>query len=186
MISLYNASIPMMIKYLGNLKVILTKAEQHCVDKDLNPEEMIKFRLIEDMRSLDYQVQSISNTAKFLATRLALHHDTYFPDTETTFPQLQSRVDATISILSEIDPSSMENKEDAEILMETKSFGTYRFTGYSYVVQYACPNFHFHLGSAYCILRHLGVPLTAFDYLDTQHDLFVNIETPATPVTPVP
>ncbi|GKT47201.1 uncharacterized protein ColSpa_07382 [Colletotrichum spaethianum] len=181
MVSLYHASIPMMIKYLGNLKVVLAKAEQHCVTKNLNPEEMIKFRLIEDMRSLDYQVQSVSNTAKFLATRLALHPDTYFPDDETTFPQLQSRVDATISILSEIDPSSMEGKEDAEVLMETKSTGTFRFTGYSYVVQYACPNFHFHLSSAYCILRHLGVPLTAFDYLDTQRDLFIKVEAPPAP-----
>lgn len=67
-------------------------------------------------------------------------------------------------------------REDDEILMETKSMGTFRFTGYSYVVQYACPNFHFHLGSAYCILRHLGVPLTAFDYLDTQRDLFAKVE----------
>ncbi|CCF36893.1 hypothetical protein CH063_01592 [Colletotrichum higginsianum] len=179
MVSLYNASIPMMIKYLGNLKVILKMAEKHCIAKNINPEEMIKFRLIEDMRSLDYQVQSVSNTAKFLATRLALQEDTYFPDTETTFPQLEARVDATISILSEIDPSSLDGKEDVEVLMETKSLGTYRFTGYSYVVQYACPNFHFHLGSAYCILRHLGVPLTAFDYLDTQRDLFVKVEAPA-------
>lgn len=50
MVSLYNASIPMMIKYLGNLKVILTKAEQHCTAKNLDPQEMVKFRLIEDMR----------------------------------------------------------------------------------------------------------------------------------------
>ncbi|KAK0371966.1 hypothetical protein CLIM01_10674 [Colletotrichum limetticola] len=193
MVSLYNASIPMMLKYLGNLKVILTKAEQHCIAKGLNQEEMIKFRLIEDMRrcpknlqltkttpkcSLDYQVQSISNTAKFLATRVARAPDTYFPDDETTFPQLQSRVDATIAILAALDPetSMPAGREDDEILMETKSMGTFRFTGYSYVVQYACPNFHFHLGSAYCILRHLGVPLTAFDYLDTQRDLFVKVE----------
>ncbi|EXF77821.1 hypothetical protein CFIO01_07271 [Colletotrichum fioriniae PJ7] len=192
MVSLYNASIPMMLKYLGNLKVILTKAEQHCIAKGLNQEEMIKFRLIEDMRSssanlhpspsptysLDYQVQSISNTAKFLATRVAHAPDTYFPDDETTFPQLQSRVDATVTILAALDPetSMPAGREDDEILMETKSMGTFRFTGYSYVVQYACPNFHFHLGSAYCILRHLGVPLTAFDYLDTQRDLFVKAE----------
>ncbi|KAK1633397.1 hypothetical protein BDP81DRAFT_463572 [Colletotrichum phormii] len=192
MVSLYNASIPMMLKYLGNLKVILTKAEQHCIAKGLNQEEMIKFRLIEDMRSLDYQVQSISNTSKFLATRVFHAKDTYFPDDETTFPQLQFRVDATVAILAALTPEtssspspspSREEEEeeeeedgDREILMETKSMGTFRFTAYSYVIQYACPNFHFHLGSAYCILRHLGVPLTAFDYLDTQRDLFVKVE----------
>ncbi|WYZ36776.1 hypothetical protein EsH8_II_000282 [Colletotrichum jinshuiense] len=179
MVSLYNASIPMMIKYLGNLKVILTKAEQHCTAKNLDPQEMVKFRLIEDMRSLDYQVQSVSNTAKFLATRVALRPNVHFPDTETTFPELQSRIDATISILEAITPESMEGKEDTEILMDARSMGVFKFTGYSYVVQYACPNFHFHLTSAYCILRHLGVPLGAFDYLDTKRDLFVKVQTPS-------
>ncbi|KXH51580.1 hypothetical protein CSAL01_03396 [Colletotrichum salicis] len=183
MVSLYKASIPMMLKYLGNLKVILTKAEQHCIAKGLSQEEMIKFRLIEDMRSLDYQVQSISNTSQFLATRVFHAKDTYFPDDETTFSQLQSRVDATVAMLAALSPDtsspspSREEEDDGrEILMETKSMGTFRFTAYSYVIQYACPNFHFHLSSAYCILRHLGMPLTAFDYLDTQRDLFVKVE----------
>ncbi|OLN87299.1 hypothetical protein CCHL11_03617 [Colletotrichum chlorophyti] len=173
MVSLYQASIPMMIKYLGNLKVILKKAEEHCISENLNQEEMIKFRLVEDMRSLDYQVQSVSNTAKFIASRVAGVQDVYFPDTETTFAQLQSRVDDTVSVLRALDPSSMDTKESSEVLLPTKSMGTYIFTGYSYIVLYANPNFHFHLASAYCILRHLGVPLGAFDYLDTQRDLFV-------------
>ncbi|KAK2735505.1 helix-turn-helix- domain containing protein type [Colletotrichum kahawae] len=188
MVSLYNASIPMMIKYLGNLKLILTKAEKHCVDKGLDPQEIIKFRLIEDMRrsaispspysdtySLDYQVQSCSNTAKFMATRLGKQEDVFFADDETTFPQLQSRVDRTVDILKAIPPESFEGKEDAEVILESK-MGNFKFTGYTYAIQYACPNFHFHLGSAYCILRHLGVPLGAFDYLDSQKDLFIKVD----------
>ncbi|KAI8242649.1 hypothetical protein K4K57_005616 [Colletotrichum sp. SAR 10_99] len=175
MVSLYNASIPMMIKYLGNLKLILTKAEKHCVDKGLDPQEMIKFRLIADMRGLDYQVQSCSNTAKFMATRLGKQEDVFFADDETTFPQLQSRVDRTVDILKAIPPESFEGKENAEVILESK-MGNFKFTGYTYAIQYACPNFHFHLGSAYCILRHLGVPLGAFDYLDSQKDLFIKVD----------
>ncbi len=49
--------------------------------------------------------------------------------------------------------------------METK-LGNFRFeSGWIYLSEYAIPNFHFHLTSAYCILRHLGVPIGAFDYL---------------------
>ncbi|KAL0941252.1 helix-turn-helix-domain containing protein type [Colletotrichum truncatum] len=172
MVTLYNASIPMMIKYLGNLKAILTKAEEHIAAKNIHPEEMIKFRLIEDMRSLDYQVQSCCNTAKFIASRLADQENVFFEDDETTFPQLQSRVDRTVEILKAIPAEAMNGKEDAEVILPSK-MGNFRFTGYSYIVLYACPNFHFHLSSAYCILRHLSVPLGAFDYLDSQRDLFV-------------
>lgn len=37
----------------------------------------------------------------------------------------------------------------------------------------AIPNFHFHLTSAYCILRHIGVDVGAFDYLG--RDTFVKL-----------
>jgi uncharacterized protein len=50
MVSLYRASIPMMLKSLGNLKGIITKAEAHCTEKGLKPEDLIQFRLIDDMR----------------------------------------------------------------------------------------------------------------------------------------
>ncbi|KAJ7766640.1 hypothetical protein B0H16DRAFT_1522111 [Mycena metata] len=170
MLSLYRASVPSMIKSLGNLKVILTKAEQHCATKGTKPEEMIQFRLIEDMRALDYQVYSCCNTAKFLASRVGGAQDVYFADDEKTFAELQGRVDSTVDILKALPPDCMDGKEEAEIKMEKLGF---TFTGVRYVTEYAIPNFHFHLGSAYCILRHQGVPIGAFDYLDTQKDLFV-------------
>lgn len=50
--------------------------------------------------------------------------------------------------------------------MEIAKVGNFRFeSGQTYLSEYAIPNFHFHLTTAYCILRHLGVPLGAFDYL---------------------
>jgi hypothetical protein len=85
-------------------------------------------------------------------------------DDETTFDQLQERISQTIKILEEVDPKGFEGKENQEIIMEIK-IGNFRFTGQRYVSEFAIPNFHFHLTSAYCILRHLGVPIGALDYL---------------------
>lgn len=85
-------------------------------------------------------------------------------DEESTFVQLHSRITRTVKLLQGLDPKCMDGMEEKEVLMETK-MGNFGFTGQSYVSEYAIPNFHFHLCSAYCILRHLGVPLGAFDYL---------------------
>lgn len=85
-------------------------------------------------------------------------------DNETTFDELQQRISQTIKILEEADPTSFDGKEAQEVIMETK-MGNFRFTGQRYLSEYAIPNFHFHLTTAYCILRHLGVPIGAFDYL---------------------
>ena len=97
-----------------------------------------------------------------------------FPDDETTFEQLQARITTTIELLDKVDPAGFDGAESREILMETGKMGTFKFeTGQYYLSAYALPNFHFHLTSAYCIMRHLGVPLSAFDYLK---DVFTKVE----------
>lgn len=49
-ISLYQASVPMMIKGLRNLNVLLTKADDFAKSKPVPEETLINHRLIEDMR----------------------------------------------------------------------------------------------------------------------------------------
>lgn len=49
-ISLYQASVPMMIKGLRNLHLILTKAEDYAKSKPVPEQDLINYRLIEDMR----------------------------------------------------------------------------------------------------------------------------------------
>lgn len=118
-------------------------------------------------------MQSCSNTAKFTVQRLGGTAVPVFDDTETTFAELRARIDRTVEVLQAVDPASMDGLESREVLMETK-VGTFRFeTGQRYVSEYAMPNFHFHLTTAYCILRHRGVPLGAFDYL---RDVFEKVE----------
>lgn len=48
--SLYNQSIPVMIKQLGALSGILDKGEKWCDEKGKSHKEILEFRLIEDMR----------------------------------------------------------------------------------------------------------------------------------------
>jgi uncharacterized protein len=50
MASLYQQSIPVLVKYLNNLSGLLEKGVQFCVEKGKSQEEMLSFRLIEDMR----------------------------------------------------------------------------------------------------------------------------------------
>ena len=125
-----------------------------------------RISLRSNLHSIVFQVQSCCNVAKFLPARVAGMKDTYFADDETTFEQLQGRIATTIELLRSVDEKFMDGKENEPIFMETKSMGTYKFeSGQTYISEYALANFHFHLTSAYCILRHLGVPIGALDYL---------------------
>ncbi len=96
------------------------------------------------------------------------------PDDETTFDQLRERIMLTIQLLEAVDEQKFNDAATKPVLMET-SMGNFKFeSGESYASDYAMPNFYFHLTSAYCILRHLGVPIGAFDYLGK--DTFVKAE----------
>lgn len=60
----------------------------------------------------------------------------------------------------------MAGLEAKELIMDAGKMGSFRFeTGQAYVSNYAMANFHFHLTTAYCILRHKGVPIGALDYM---------------------
>jgi hypothetical protein len=114
---------------------------------------------------LTFLVQSCCNTAKFLAARVGLIEDVYFEDNETTFEQLQARITKTIDVLRTVDEGKMAGNESEPVVMKSK-IGTFNFqSGQDYVSDYALPNFHFHLGTAYCILRNLGVEIGELDYL---------------------
>ena len=114
---------------------------------------------------MTYQVQTCCNIAKNLATRIGSIEDVYFEDNEATFEQLQARITKTIDLLRSVDAGKMAGKDSEPVLMGSKN-ATFKFdSGQDYVSDYALPYFYFHLSSAYCILRHLGVEIDAFDYL---------------------
>jgi len=85
-------------------------------------------------------------------------------DDETTFEQLQARIDRTVEILEALDEKSMDGAETREIILQT-GMGNFQFNGQDYVTMYAIPNFHFHLSTGYCLLRSMGVNVGALDYM---------------------
>ena len=56
--SIYDASIPMMVRMLQNLSSILDKAAAHAAAKGIDPATMIEARLAPDMFNLARQVLS--------------------------------------------------------------------------------------------------------------------------------
>lgn len=86
------------------------------------------------------------------------------PDDETTFEQLQARIQKTIDFLKTVPEHSMDGKEDEEIVLKLKTMEL-KFTAKSYLLDFVLPNFYFHLTTAYNILRHNGVPVGKADFI---------------------
>jgi uncharacterized protein len=163
-LSLYDASIPLLQRGLENLSALLTKAEAHAAANGIAEADLISARLAEDMFPLSGQVQSASDAAKACVGRLSGQVPPGFPDTETTFAELQARIRKTLDYLAATPPEAINGREDETVTIRQRS-GSVSFTGVDYLRKFALPNFFFHVVTGYDVLRHKGVPLGKSDYL---------------------
>ncbi|MFC4860784.1 DUF1993 domain-containing protein [Pseudomonas sp. MAHUQ-62] len=163
-LSMYEASIPVLARMLGNLSNILKKAEANAQARGIEPKVFIESRLAPDMYALARQVQIASDMAKGCAARLAGVEVPSWADTETTFEELQARIAKTQEFIKGIDAAKLEGSEDRTVVLKMRT-GDISFSGRDYLLGFALPNFYFHITTTYAILRHNGVDVGKMDYL---------------------
>jgi uncharacterized protein len=161
-LSMYNASVPVLLRGLRVLDSLLAKGVDFAVQQGMDEKSLVEARLAPDMLPLSGQVQRASDTAKFAASRLTGLAAPSFADEETSFAELRDRCSRTIAFLEEVDPQAFEGSETRQI-----TFGAAKRTlsGEAYLLTFAIPNFFFHVTTAYDILRHKGVQIGKSDYL---------------------
>jgi hypothetical protein len=162
--SIYDASVPVMSRALGNLSKIIDKAVAQAKAEDKPLAELIEAKLAADMRPFQFQIQSASDAAKGCAARLTGTTAPVMTDTETTFAELQQRLAKTIDYLGSVTPEQFAGAEDREVVLKFPN-GEFRFTGKDYLANFALPNFFFHVTTAYAILRHKGIGIGKMDFL---------------------
>jgi hypothetical protein len=163
-LSLYEISIPVMIAGFGNMSKFLDRGRAYADEKGIAHAKLLNARLADDMMSLVEQVQRASDTARSTAVRVAQVDKVAMPDRETTFDELQARISATVSFLAAVPPTAFEGRADAELVVQFGG-GQRVFTGRTYILGFALPNFFFHITTAYDLLRHSGVPIGKLDFL---------------------
>ena len=163
-LSMYQASVPVFIRGLTNLATILQKAAAHAQTKKIDPAVLVNARLYPDMFPLPRQVQIATDHARGAAARLAGMERPSYPDTETTFEQLQARIARTIAYLETFKAAQIDGSEDRAITVPIRG-NDVPFNGQPYLLGFALPNFYFHTVTAYAILRHAGVEIGKADYI---------------------
>ncbi|MNQ09329.1 hypothetical protein SAMN05216201_11331 [Pseudomonas linyingensis] len=163
-LSMYQASIPTLLRGLDSLAAILAKAAAHAAARKIAPEVLLNARLAPDMLPLVRQVQIVSDTAKGCAARLAGIEVPSYADTEASFDELQERLAKTATFLKGVAPEQIDGSEERAIVLKAHDQEIH-FTGRTYLLGFVLPNFYFHLTTAYGILRHNGVEIGKKDYL---------------------
>ena len=162
--SVYDATIPSMIRFFENLSKILDKAVAQAEARKMPLSELLEARLAPDMHPFPRQIQIASDVAKLPAARFAGLEAPSFPDTETTFPELQARIAKTIDYLKSVPREKFDGAEDRTITLKFPQ-GEMNFGGRDFVTNFALSNFFFHVTTAYDILRHKGIEIGKRDFL---------------------
>lgn len=151
-------------RFLAALSAILTKAEAHCEAKKIKPEVIIAARLFPDMMPFVKQVQLSCDFAARGTARLAGQDPKGFPDTETTFAELQTRITSARSYIASFPPEAFADAADRQITFRSGP-ADMTLSGADFLSFYSLPQFFFHLSTAYDILRMQGVELGKRDYM---------------------
>ncbi len=163
-LSMYQASVPVFLRYLSNLSAILDKAAKFAEARKIDPSILVNARLAPDMFPLSRQIQIATDAAKGCSARLAGVEVPSFADTESTFPELQERIAKTVAFLKSLNAAQIDGSEQKQIHLKA---GTREldFKGQDYLLFFALPNLFFHITTAYDILRHNGLEIGKIDYL---------------------
>ncbi len=159
MFSHYDLTVPVFIKSLGGMRTVLEKAIEFGLTDDF-----LAASLADDMFPFVKQVQIACDNAKGAAGRLAQVEVPSFPDTEATLGELVVRIDATIAFLESLSPEQFSDAADVVVTLPYFP-GTY-MTGSEYLLQFALPNFFFHVSQTYALVRRAGVSIGKNDYLN--------------------
>ena len=162
--AMYDHSIPVFAKMLGNLATILDKAAKHCEAAKIDPAALLAFRLYPDMFPLTRQVQVAADQAKGCAARLAGIEVPKYEDNEKSFDDLKARIAKTVAFVGGIKPEQLANSASRDVTMPLRG-NPVTFKGEWYLKHFVMPNFYFHVATAYDILRHNGVALGKGDFI---------------------
>ncbi len=162
--NVYTCTVPFFVKMLGGLKAVLAKAESYAKEKGISEETLLNDALAPDMFPLKKQVQVASDNAKGAVARLTDKENPKMEDTEQTFAELEARIDKTLEFIASVSERDFIGAENRQVSLPY--FPDKYMTGTEYVLEYAIPNFLFHVTTAYGIIRKNGVPIGKADFIN--------------------
>ena len=163
-LSLYQASLAPCLQILDALATILAKAAADATERKIDPAILLQARLYPDMLPLVRQIQIATDGAKTGGARLAGVDYPSFPDTETTFDELQARILKCTAFLRALDPAAIDAATDRRIEFSVAKRAMAMMAP-DYITGWMLPNFYFHATTAFDILRHNGVAIGKRDFL---------------------
>ena len=162
--SVYAMTIPCFAQMLRSLTTLLTRGEERAQALGYDPQNLLDARLAPDMHTLARQVEFTCTQAQEAVcqlTRQALPRLA----TPANMRQAMALIEDTLAMLAAADRTAVDDSAQQPVSITLAGGLSFDMTGLKYALNWATPQFYFHLVTAYNILRHNGVPLGKAEYV---------------------
>ncbi len=163
--NLYDHSVANYLQALTAVAGFLDKGLAHFTASQTNPDDIVGFRLYDDMLPFRFQIESVAHHS--LGAIEGLKKGVFSPGGETPprgYAGLQALIADTRKALEAMTPAEVNALSGRDMVFELRG-RQIPFTTDNFVLSFSLPNFYFHATTAYDILRHKGVPLGKRDFL---------------------
>ncbi|MFM9853349.1 MAG: DUF1993 family protein [Sphingomonadaceae bacterium] len=163
-LSMYQASVPPVLRALTALQGVSEKGKAHAAAKGTDEANYLALRLSPEMLPLAAQVRIACDIARRGVSRLAGVEPAAQDLPAASFDDLKAHCQSAIDLLGGFTPAQIDGSEMKEILLPTP-MGELKFSGQDFLFAFILANVHFHSSIFYAILRGAGVELGKMDYL---------------------
>lgn len=160
---LYPISVPVFVRYLGQLSKLLDIAQTHATQHDLHASVLLRAKLAPDMLDFAKQVEITVNFAIRACAPLANQRFAFLPVDSEHFAGLHDHINRAVRFLQALQPEQMANSNNL-IVQDQAGDAKLVLEGRDHLLQYTLPNFFFHFSMAYAMLRHAGVDIGKGDF----------------------
>ena len=163
MAGLHAVSVPVLLRYLGQLDRMLARLGAFAETERRSEATLLASSLAGGMFDLKHQVLIASGFAIRALLPVAPSLEPLLAEKAVTLEELRAVIARRSSALAALDPAMIDAMAEStareragEAVVETDAL--------SFVTLYALPNFFFHLVTAYGIMRQIGIPLGKADF----------------------
>ncbi len=148
---------------LRNLASLLEAGAAHVGEDRF--EALAEARLAPDMLPLASQVKLACDYAGDACARLSGAPSPSFGEIDPSLDGLKGRIGQALAVVEATTAEGLAGSEEARIAMPLQAGLVLETDGLGFLRDWSLPNFHFHVATAYAILRHRGAPLGKRDYM---------------------
>ena len=164
-ISFHEASVGCYAQVLKSVAGVLAKGAEHAQAADLSLQDIVEYKLHDDMMPFHFQV--VSTCHHSWGALQGMRAGRFTPPSfamDKSYADLQALVDEALAGVNSVTAADAEELADGSMVFAIGE-REMPFTNQNFLLSFSLPNFYFHATTTYDILRTLGVPLGKMDFL---------------------